>query len=176
MTTLTTAQRKKLASSQFAMPKKRKYPIHNITHARNALARVSQYGSPYEKAVVRKAVYKKYPSLRPGKKTTKKNSVRRKSSQVRNTKTGRFTKNTRRSITKNNPTKSKTSTFKGMYYLTARLPGGGTYQYLGTRFGLSSGNRDIVYFRSLAAAKKAAEDLTEFYGNTIEYIKIMRAT
>ena len=42
---------------------KRRYPIHDLAHARNALARVAQYGSTYEKATVKAAVYKKYPRL-----------------------------------------------------------------------------------------------------------------
>lgn len=42
----------------------RKYPIENIAHARNALARVSAYGSPKEKAEVRRKVYARYPKLR----------------------------------------------------------------------------------------------------------------
>ena len=40
------------------------YPIHDLPHARNALARVAQHGSPEEKRRVRRAVYTKYPSLR----------------------------------------------------------------------------------------------------------------
>ena len=67
MAKLTTKQRNKLKTSSFAIPGKRKYPIHNITHTRNALARVSQVGTPAEKRQVRKAVYKKYPQLSPGK-------------------------------------------------------------------------------------------------------------
>ena len=43
---------------------KRRYPIHDLAHARNALARVAQYGSTYEKATVKAAVYKKYPRLK----------------------------------------------------------------------------------------------------------------
>ena len=42
----------------------RRYPIQDISHARNALARVSQFGTNYEKQTVRKKVYDKYPSLR----------------------------------------------------------------------------------------------------------------
>lgn len=47
------------------------YPIPDISHARNALARVSQFGSSTEKARVRAAVYAKFPQL---KKTTKKSA------------------------------------------------------------------------------------------------------
>ena len=42
MTKLTAAARNKLKTSEFAEPSKRKYPINDATHARNALARVSQ--------------------------------------------------------------------------------------------------------------------------------------
>lgn len=45
-------------------PRERKYPIHDIAHARNALARVAQYGTASEKRRVRAAVVRKYPSLR----------------------------------------------------------------------------------------------------------------
>jgi len=46
----------------FALPGKR-YPIHDISHARNALARVSQHGTAEEKRKVRTAVCRKYKSL-----------------------------------------------------------------------------------------------------------------
>jgi hypothetical protein len=54
--------RKHIAPDNFALPGRR-YPIHDIEHARNALARVSQNGTPAEKAKVKSAVHKKYPSL-----------------------------------------------------------------------------------------------------------------
>jgi hypothetical protein len=63
MAKLTGATRKALPSKSFAEPDKRKYPIENETHARNALARVSQFGTPAEKAKVKAAVKKKYPSI-----------------------------------------------------------------------------------------------------------------
>ena len=56
--------RKKLKKSSFALPEQEKYPIPDIEHARNALARVAQHGSAAEKTQVRAAVEKKYPSLR----------------------------------------------------------------------------------------------------------------
>lgn len=59
---LTTAARKALASSDFALPGRR-YPIHNEAHARNALARVSQYGTPDEQNKVRAAVHRRYPGI-----------------------------------------------------------------------------------------------------------------
>lgn len=59
---LTAATRNKLPGSSFALPGRR-YPIENPSHARNALSRVSQNGSPEEKAEVRSAVHRKYPSI-----------------------------------------------------------------------------------------------------------------
>ena len=63
MAKLSTAARKKLPGSAFAEPDKRKYPIENEAHARNALSRVAQSGTPEEKAKVQSAVKKKYPSI-----------------------------------------------------------------------------------------------------------------
>jgi hypothetical protein len=61
--------RKKLSKKSFALPGKRKYPIPDKSHARNALARVAQHGTPAEQKKVRKAVVKRFPSL--GKKRKK---------------------------------------------------------------------------------------------------------
>jgi hypothetical protein len=67
MAKLTAAARKKIPKSQFAVPGKRpgsgSYPIPDKSHARNALSRVSQHGSPSEKKRVRAAVHKKYPAI-----------------------------------------------------------------------------------------------------------------
>jgi len=63
MAKLTSKARSKLKSSSFAEPGKRAYPIQDPSHARNALARVSQHGSPAEKTKVRAAVHRKYPSI-----------------------------------------------------------------------------------------------------------------
>lgn len=62
MTRLTAGARKHLPSNQFALKKQRKYPINNISHARNALARVANK-SPAVRAKVRAAVHRKYPSI-----------------------------------------------------------------------------------------------------------------
>jgi hypothetical protein len=62
--------RKRLSKKSFALPGKRKYPIPDKAHARNALARVAQNGTPAEQKKVRSAVKKRFPSL--GKKKTKK--------------------------------------------------------------------------------------------------------
>lgn len=61
---LTTRARKNISEGNFVFPKERRYPIHDMAHARNALARVSQFGSSSEKAAVRSAVHSKYPSLK----------------------------------------------------------------------------------------------------------------
>ena len=72
MAKLKMAQRKKLKSSQFALPGKGEgpsgkgagsYPIPDKSHARNALARVSQHGSSAEKAKVRAKVHAKFPGI-----------------------------------------------------------------------------------------------------------------
>ena len=64
MGALTTAGRKHIKTSNFAIPERRAYPIQDIAHARNALARVSANGTPAEKARVKRAVYRKYPRLK----------------------------------------------------------------------------------------------------------------
>lgn len=72
MAKLSTAARKKLPSSSFALPGKGEgpsgkgsgsYPIPDKSHARNALARVSQHGSSAEKSKVRAAVARKFPGI-----------------------------------------------------------------------------------------------------------------
>lgn len=63
MAELTSKKRNALPKSSFAIPSKRAYPLHDAAHARNALARVSQFGSPAEKKQVRAAVAKRYPSI-----------------------------------------------------------------------------------------------------------------
>jgi hypothetical protein len=67
MAKLTTAARKKLPGKSFAIPSKKpgsgSYPIPDKSHARNALARVSQHGSSSEKAQVRAKVHAKYPGI-----------------------------------------------------------------------------------------------------------------
>ena len=64
MAKLSTKGRKRLKATTFALPEKRKYPLTDISHARNALARVAQHGTPEEKRKVKAAVYRKYPSLK----------------------------------------------------------------------------------------------------------------
>ena len=67
MAKLTSRGRKQIKDKNFALPGRR-YPIYDRSHAKNALARVAQYGTPEEKKKVRAAVYKKYPSLKKKKK------------------------------------------------------------------------------------------------------------
>ena len=62
MARLTALQRSKLPAKDFAGPG-RSYPIEDASHARNALARVSQFGSPALKAKVRAKVSKKYKGM-----------------------------------------------------------------------------------------------------------------
>ena len=66
---LTMKGREQIKEKNFAIPKgdgpgeTGKYPIHDTRHAKNALTRVEQYGTPGEKAKVYAAVAKKYPGL-----------------------------------------------------------------------------------------------------------------
>lgn len=63
MAKLTAAKRKAIPSKDFAGPG-RSYPINDASHARNALARVSQHGTPALKSRVRAAVKRKYPGIK----------------------------------------------------------------------------------------------------------------
>ena len=68
-------ERQKLPSGDFALPGKGdgpegkqggSYPIPDESHARNALARVSQHGSEAEKRKVKSAVARKFPEIKIG--------------------------------------------------------------------------------------------------------------
>jgi hypothetical protein len=72
MAKLSYGQRKAMPKSSFAIPSakskknpagKGAYPIEDKAHARNALSRVSQFGSSAEKSKVRAAVKAKYPAI-----------------------------------------------------------------------------------------------------------------
>lgn len=63
MTLLNAAERNKLKAGDFALPKERAYPMHTLSHARDALSRVAQGGTPDERAKVKAAVHKRYPQL-----------------------------------------------------------------------------------------------------------------
>lgn len=60
---LTYSERQRLPASAFAIPETRAYPIYNPAHARNALARVSRFGSESEKHRVCIAVARRYPKI-----------------------------------------------------------------------------------------------------------------
>ena len=62
MAKLTAGERKALPNSDFAASG-RKFPIEDKNHARNALARVSQFGDPKEKREVRQRVRARFPSI-----------------------------------------------------------------------------------------------------------------
>ena len=59
---LTAKTRKAIPTKDFALPGRR-YPIEDEAHARSALQRVAQNGSPAEKSGVRKAVHSKCPEI-----------------------------------------------------------------------------------------------------------------
>lgn len=65
MAQLNAKKRNALPSNDFAVPG-RKYPVNDASHARNALARVAQHGSPKEKAEVRAKVHQKFPGIGAG--------------------------------------------------------------------------------------------------------------
>ena len=73
---LSMAARRKIPKGDFAIPDKApesgSYPINDKAHARNALSRVSQHGTPEEKARVRRAVASKFPGIGKSKKKSKK--------------------------------------------------------------------------------------------------------
>jgi hypothetical protein len=67
--------RQNLPKSDFALPGNGEgkkgagagsYPIPDPSHARNALSRVSQHGSPAEKSTVRSKVRRKFPNIGQG--------------------------------------------------------------------------------------------------------------
>ena len=62
MAKLTAHARKDIPTKSFALPGRR-YPIEDRSHAANAKARVSQFGTPAEKARVDAAVARKYPGM-----------------------------------------------------------------------------------------------------------------
>ena len=62
MARLSAWKRNRLPASQFALPGRR-YPIPDRAHARNALARVAQHGTPDEERRVRAAVKRRYPDM-----------------------------------------------------------------------------------------------------------------
>ena len=63
MAALTSRRRRRLPSSSFAIPSKRKYPVDTQARARNAISRVQQNGTAAEKRAVFRKVRSRYPSL-----------------------------------------------------------------------------------------------------------------
>jgi len=59
---LTTQARNNIAPKNFALSGGR-YPIEDASHARNALSRVAQFGTPDEKSEVRSKVKAKFPGI-----------------------------------------------------------------------------------------------------------------
>lgn len=66
MAKLTSSQRDKLAAGEFVFPTKRAYPLNNKSHARAALSMVAAHGTPAQRAAVRDAVARRYPSIKEG--------------------------------------------------------------------------------------------------------------
>ena len=62
---LTSEERNKLPDSDFALPG-RKFPIHNATHARNALARAAQTLNERDQTIVKAKVKARYPDINVG--------------------------------------------------------------------------------------------------------------
>ena len=60
---LSTQTRKDLPATAFCGPD-RSYPAHDLAHARNALARVAQFGTPALQSSVRACVLRKFPQLK----------------------------------------------------------------------------------------------------------------
>jgi hypothetical protein len=79
MAKLTARARKNIPTKEFAGPD-RSYPIEDASHARNALARVAQHGSPELQARVKAKVRRKYPGIKVegGKATQRADRPRRK--------------------------------------------------------------------------------------------------
>ena len=63
MSKLTYEQRMRLPARDFVFPKTREYPIQDAAHARNALARVSRFGTRYQKMEVCKKVHRRFPRI-----------------------------------------------------------------------------------------------------------------
>lgn len=62
MSKLTPRGRAHIKAKNFALPGRR-YPIEDIKHARNAIARVHQVGTPAEIKKVESRVHSRYPSI-----------------------------------------------------------------------------------------------------------------
>lgn len=63
MARLSTARRKKIPTSKFAIKRGRKYPIDTRRRARTALGLVGMHGTAAQKRTVRAAVRRRYPGV-----------------------------------------------------------------------------------------------------------------
>ena len=63
MAKLNAKARNSLPKADFALPGKRGYPIEDRGHAKSALGRVSEFGTPSQKKTVRAKVAKKFPGM-----------------------------------------------------------------------------------------------------------------
>ena len=79
---LSQAKRKKLPASQFAIPSERIFPIQSKKQAEVALTYADWPNNAKHKAAVRRAVFKKYPSLKPGAK--RRNPARKATARKKN--------------------------------------------------------------------------------------------
>lgn len=59
---ISAARRKRLDDEDFALPGRR-YPIDTLRRARNALARIAQFGSADEIRTVRRKVHSRWPEI-----------------------------------------------------------------------------------------------------------------
>jgi hypothetical protein len=64
MAKLNAAKRNSLKAGSFALPGKRKYPIPDASHARNALSRAAHNASPAEQKTIRRAVKNRFPAIK----------------------------------------------------------------------------------------------------------------
>jgi hypothetical protein len=63
--------RAQMPAADFALPQDKKYRIDDAAHARNALGRVAQNGTPAQQKQVRTRVARRYPGIAVTKTTSK---------------------------------------------------------------------------------------------------------
>ena len=80
MAKLSYQKRKHMPKGEFAEPGKRAFPIPDVSHGRNALARAASK-PPAERAKIDAAVHRKFPGIGAGKKKVKR-TVRRSRSRA----------------------------------------------------------------------------------------------
>jgi len=67
--------RAQMPASDFGLPAQKKYRIDDAAHARDALGRVAQSGTPAQQAQVRRRVKAKYPSIGQAGKSANRKSI-----------------------------------------------------------------------------------------------------